>query len=224
MIEASDELLYLICNFTIMMKSYLNLMILLSLLLFVSLSLSAAKRVEGYLIMPEGDTLQATFKLPLTLGDSPNYWRIQQYIKMYDEYGGNKTIKIYPKTVRELGFEYEDELVKLRSVYDEKGTLQTDTAVYHYNNLFLKVELEGPLTLYKYHYKLYVWNFTEAYVMQKENGDLFFYRKWFFRKDMSQYLAECQEVANKIEDGQYKEANLKVIVNQYNKWYRYQTR
>ncbi len=220
-----------------MMKNYLtHLIILPSLLLFASLSLSAAKRVEGYIIMPEGDTLQAAFKVPFTLTDRPNYWRIQRYVKMYDEYAEkeHKTIKIYPNTVRELGFEYKGELIKLRSVYDEWGTLHTDA--YHYNDLFLKVEEEGPLTLYRYHYKVYIWDFTEdiwdwywtvrskRYVMQKENGDLFAYRKWFFRKDVSRYLEECQEVANKIEDKQYRKANLKVIVNQYNKWYRYQSR
>jgi hypothetical protein len=108
-----------------------------------------AKKLAG-LIIANGKTREVTFdiKVPL-LGDEPNFLRLQQKVTYYDESGKKKILR--PDEADEIQFDYDGMVVRMISCPNTLGGLNTFFS--SSKKIFLKLEIDGPLRLYRYYYK-----------------------------------------------------------------------
>ena len=82
--------------------------------------------------------------------------------------------------------------------------LKTGIAKY---NAFMKVEMEGKLSLLKY---------AKESFFSKENGEGIQIDNWFFKNKMTNYFSDCPQLVKKIKDYEYIDGDEIKIVRFYN--------
>jgi hypothetical protein len=190
------------------------------------LSLCAyGKKVPGIIIV-NGKVKDVTFdiKVPL-LGSEPNFERIQYKVRYYDENGKKKTLR--PGDAEEINFYYQGKEVRMISCVN---TLGLGDIFSNAEKLFLKLEIDGPLRLYRYYFKqstggysagagVYTPGMTytvENFIFQKGNDALMKPRSLRWRKDMLEYFNDCPGLREQIEAKDFRKGDIEAIALYYN--------
>jgi hypothetical protein len=192
-----------------------------SLILIVTLvttSLFAYGKKVGGTIMFKGESRNVTFDIKvLLLGSEPNFERIQYKVKYYDENGKKQTLR--PDDADEIWFDYDGVEVHMISCSNTLGSIFSTS-----NKIFLKVEIDGPLRLFRYYYKqrmptgasgsaVYV---ADDFIFQKGNGPLKQPKAWGWKKDMIEYFSDCPDLRERIENKDLNRSEIEAIVLYYN--------
>lgn len=133
----------------------------------------------------------------------------------------------------------EDKLAKGISIYNdttEEFTKLTakDIKYFKYNDseyfvktvegkeVFLEREIDGPATLYTYHYKVEKGNdrveATDYYVEKKEDGSFKLMSKKTFKTEMTNFYSDNEALSEKIKGGYYTYDEKEATVEEYNDW------
>lgn len=201
--------------------------LLLLVLISVSSTFSAiAKKVEGKIIR-ENDTLYVILNIPVKFFDvDPNYESLQYRVKYFDKTG--KKITVWPNEAKEIQFKYNFENVRLLS---RVNTLGGKNIFLSRNRIFLKLEKEGKLNLFRYYYTQSspgMYNASsgmmmpgssygvEQYILQKGDQDLKQPKTLTFKKDMAQYFSDCPTLVKQIESRDFRKGDMEQIVDFYN--------
>lgn len=178
-----------------------------------------AKKVKGW-IYRNNEKIEVTFKIPFGIASGPVYERIQNRIVYFDQNGKRNVLK--PEDAKEFRFDYEGEEIRMVSV---NGDLEDGAPMTWGSRIFLKLEIDGMVKLYRHDYTQTNYSSTmamstsynvERYLLQKGNEKLKRPRTLTFRKDMLQYFSECPELCDKIESKEFKKRELESIVEFYN--------
>ena len=192
------------------MKKFYSLFVL---ILLFSLNLKA-KKVEGQICL-EDDTLNVTLIIPIDLiSKEIDYWKLQHAIGYIDAYG--KKRKFAAGRVKEVRFTYNYEKIRLLA---RENTLGIKRSLSEPLNVFLKLEMDGYLKLFSSYYQKNMTNtffIKHLFVFQKGNEELKKIGGWSFKKNMRGYFDDCPQIAEKIENKEFKEGDIKLIVNTYN--------
>ena len=106
-----------------------------------------ARKTEGKIIF-EHDTIDVVFNIPIRfLSQEPNYEKLQQKVKYFDAAG--KKISLHPDEAKEIQFKYENENIRMLSRYNSLGL---GNIFMMGTNIFLKLEIDGNLKLFRYYY------------------------------------------------------------------------
>lgn len=185
-----------------------------------------ARKYPGQIIF-QNDTMNVTFNIPFKLFSlNPNYERLQYRVKYFGQDG--KPIILKPDQAKEIRFKFEGEDIRMISRYNTLGL----GSIFNISaNIFLRIEIEGKLKLFRYYYTQSsggyyngttgMWSggysyTVEKYVLQKGNGELMRPRALSFKKDMAKYFNDCPELVTKIEKKDFRRDDLTEIVDFYN--------
>jgi hypothetical protein len=173
-------------------------------------NINAKEKVKGLLINGS-DTLNIFVEVPTGLiGKDANFLKLQRKITIWNTQG--KKQKIKPSQANEIRFDINGETIRMVSAnYDSKS------------KLFLKLEIEGFLSMYKCYYTEQTGGQYGAIKTEKKyvlNRDDEVYNRpigIFSKKALIEFFNDCPELASKIRNGEFKEKNMKEIVSFYNK-------
>ena len=204
------------------MRSFLFIAV----LLLVSLH-AYGKKIQGSIIA-NGKARQVTFqiKVPL-LGAEPNFERIQYKVRYYDETGRKRTLR--PDEADEIRFEYGGMTVRMISC---PNTLGGGSIFSTASNIFLKLEIDGRLKLYRFYqtqttpghfgggagagYSPGMTYRIDNLIFQKGNGPLKRPRTLGWKKDMLEYFSDCPALRERIESKDLRRKEIEAIVMYYN--------
>jgi hypothetical protein len=181
------------------------------LLTFVTLvfigNINAKRKTFDGLIIQESDTAKVQVEI-LFIFKTPQFFTLHKVITILDSQGNKKNIR--PNQAKEIRFNYEGETIRMVSEDYNSVT-----------KLFLKLEIIGNLSLYKYVHHTpgpYGGHFKDVYLLKKGDNELKKVKQSnSFRKDMSEYFVDCPELAKMIENKVYGRKEIHEIVNFYNK-------
>jgi hypothetical protein len=170
-----------------------------------------AKDIEGKIIL-ENETLNVILKIPMkAMTNKPNFYKLQDGITYYTSEGKEK--KITGKEAKEIQFEHKGETCRMIS------SNHYNTA-WKYRAMFLKIDIEGELSLYS-HYALGYnsnggYEVVHEYLLNKYN--VFDSPKELGRFGMIDYFKDCPLLSKKIENRELKIRQKKIseIVKFYN--------
>lgn len=198
-------------------------------LVFGLQALTHAAEADGYYIKRNNDTVHVTFNVPVTLfGGDIKMVVLQSKMKYVDSTG--KTQRLSPDDAKEVFFVFKGE--EIRMISCEKTAGLSASIFSSNNNIFLHLEIDGPLRLYTHYmnqqtpgqYNGTTWTggytyVNEKIVLQKKGKPLFEPFGLFFKREMTEYLSDCPELAQKIEKRILGIDNIQTIVAEYNYWY-----
>jgi hypothetical protein len=185
-----------------------------------------ARKIPGTIIA-NGKSREVMFdiKVPL-LGDEPNFERTQYKVRYFDENGKKQTLR--PDDADEIQFEYEGLPVRMISC---PNTIGGGNIFLASSRIFLKLEIDGPLKLYRYYYKQTTGgNYgvgsvgysapmaytVDNFIFQKGNGELKQPRTLGWKKQMLEYFDDCPGLRERIESKDLKRREIEAIVIYYN--------
>jgi hypothetical protein len=191
--------------------------------LFFFLLFGTAQKIYGqdildaYIIKHNGDSLQGSVKLP-----GSKLWGRNVYARLGDgidfsEKGKQGSFVFYePKQIKEFGYY----AAKNRS----SPVRYVSETVYKSKRLVI-IDIDGPLRLYKDATLQMIDRNTanvDYYYIKKKDADLFVisntaYYKVKKRDSLKEYLADCPDVTEILNDK--KDLELNVLVKKYNDWY-----
>ena len=206
---------------------YLNMRLLLITALLAISFHTYGKKIQGTIIL-NGNSREVTFdiKVPL-LGYEPNFERIQYKVRYYDESGKKQTLR--PGDADEIRFKYAGMEVRMIS---RPNTLGSGGIFSTASKIFLKLEIDGPLKLYRYYYKQSAPAYyggagggyspgasytVENLIFQKGNGPLKQPRALGWKKDMLEYFSDCPALRELIESKDLRRKEIEAIVMYYNR-------
>lgn len=173
--------------------------ILFILISFSSISISAQKElINGTIVTLSGETLSVKIK-------PAQEDKLAKGISVY-----NDTTEEYTKlTTKDIKyFKYED------SEYFSKPVDGKE--------LFMEREIDGPATLYTYHYKVEKGNdrveATDYYVEKKETGSFKLMSKKTFKTEMADFYKDNEALSEKIKGAYYTYNEKEATVEEYNDW------
>ena len=185
-----------------------------------------AKKVEGKIIF-ENDTLEVVFDIPTNIfTKQPDYEKLQYRVKYVDSEGKKMVLK--SDKAKEIQFKIGEENVRMLS---RINTLGSGMLFSTNRNIFLKLEDDGILKLFKFFYTQR--NTTmpnsptgvmmggssysqETYMLQKGEGELKKPKFLSFKKDMAAYLSDCPSMVEKIEIKDFRYNDIPSMVEYYN--------
>jgi hypothetical protein len=187
---------------------------------------SYGKKIQGTIIV-NGESKAVTFdiKVPL-LADEPNFERIQYKVRYYDESGKKRTLR--PDDADEIRFRYEGMDVRMISCFNTLGGGSLFSTA---SKIFLKLEIDGPLKLYRFYYQQSTPGYyggagggyspgmnyrVENLVFQKGNGLLKQPRALGWKKDMLEFFSDCPALRERIESKDLRRKEIEAIVIYYN--------
>lgn len=207
------------------MKKFLSLYILICTFIFFS----KAEKVKGFYVTNNHDTIKALLKIPYNAAFSIdfNFVKMQQEMEYINDAG--EKITMTPNDILEYGFEYYDEreekddtmLFVSKKNFFYKATDFSDND----STIFLMQLVKGKLSLYNYYSMSSVsggFNYAannvlhSTPVLEFTNQKLFAYNTNKFKSEMAKYLAGCPIVLQKIEQNNYKNKHLHIVVELYN--------
>ncbi|MFB6317084.1 hypothetical protein [Saccharicrinis sp. FJH54] len=185
-----------------------------------------AKNLKGKIITGS-DTSTVMFKIPKGfLSTQISYEKLQKKVKYFDVDGTKKILR--PENAEEFRFMYKGKEIRFLS---RRNNLYLGGAFSIRPRLFLKLEVDGKLKLFKYYgsqnssgsfgassggmYGGVSMN-TVDNILQKGDGDLMqpnFYR---YKKELKEFLNDCPELCEKIDNKELKKRDLEEIVRFYN--------
>lgn len=203
------------------MKNFLVI----SILLVISIH-AYGRKVKGEIIA-NGKLREVTFdiKVPLLVNE-PNFHRLQYKIRYYDEAGKKQTLR--PHDADEIRFDYEGREVRMISC---PNTLGNGNIFSTSTRIFLKLEIDGPLRLYRHYYKESTPGFytggtggfsggttyiAENLIFQKGNGPLKQPKTLGWKKDMLDYFSDCPGLRERIDNKDLRRKEIEAIVIYYN--------
>lgn len=188
--------------------------LLVSLVLSLLLTNVNAGKIDG-LILKGNDTIKVKFNIPIgILSGEPIYEKIQNKIIYFDASGKRKTLKADDAT--EIRFDINGITVRMLSCLNSLGLGNIFSSGTH---IFLKLEIDGPLKMFKYHFTsnhggaVYL---DSYYILQNGNGVLVQPSTLSFKKEMTEYFSNCPKLVQKIESKDFRKKDLEEIVNYYN--------
>ncbi|OFY33469.1 MAG: hypothetical protein A2W91_09830 [Bacteroidetes bacterium GWF2_38_335] len=224
--------IYLLYKLLIIQMSLIKLEILkrLLLIIFAALFFSFdldAKQVEG-LIIYENDTVKVTFDIPVTMFKKKiNFRKIQYRIKYLDSLGNKEVLK--PRMAKGIIIKFEELNIKMIS---EKNSLTWWTFLVKNSNIFLKLELNGELKLYKYFLHpssgtVYTPGSNQfLFVSYKDNGVRYVLKKgegklnrvWYvyYVIGMQDYFRDCPALVDALNTKYKSIEDIEFIVRFYN--------
>ena len=202
--------------------------LLLTIAIILVLAAQAFGRKIPGIIITKGETRQVTFdiKVPF-LDNEPNFVRIQNKVKYYDESGKKQVLR--PEDADEIIFDFEGMEVRMISCANNLGRADIFSSS---KRIFLKLEIDGPLRLYRHYYKQtspgtyagpgmgYSGGMTytvENFIFQKGDGPLKQPRSLGWRKDMLQYFSDCPALRGLIDTKDFRRKEVEAIVMFYNR-------
>lgn len=188
---------------------------------------SHGKKIQG-IIISNGKSKEVTFdiKVPLLVGE-PNFERIQYKVRYSDENGKKQTLR--PEDADEIRFEYDGVEVRMISC---PNTLGGGNIFSTSSKIFLKLEMDGPLRLYRFYFKYsnpgqyngFGAGFSpgatytvENLIFQKGDGLLKQPRTLGWKKDMLEYFSDCPALSELIESKDLRRKEIEAIVLYYNR-------
>lgn len=184
-----------------------------------------SKKIEGTIIT-KGKSISVIFNIKVPfLGDEPNFERIQYKVAYYNE-SGKKQI-LHPDDADEIQFEYEGMNVRMISCINTIGFSDLFSPS---TRIFLKLEIDGPLRLYRYYYKQTTGGYgspggsyapattytVDNFIFQKGKGPLKQPKGLGWKKDMSEYFSDCPALGMRINMKELKRREIEAIVMYYN--------
>lgn len=195
-----------------------KLLFLIASVLLFSFNLKA-KKVEGQICF-EDDTLNVTIFVPTRIITGEiNYHQMQKAVWYLDSQGKRSKCTAYD--VKEIRFTYNYVKVRLLS---RRNEIEKRRHSLRCPYIFLKLEMDGYLKLFTafvntfghlYHVDSYTTS-PSIFVLQKGDEELKKINGWSFKKNMRGYFNDCPQLAEKIETKEFKEGDIKLIVNTYN--------
>jgi hypothetical protein len=175
----------------------------------------AQEEAQGYFLDLNRDTTFVTFLIPLKLlSGNADYFSIQFGVKYFD-LDSNEEKFLSPKEVSEIFFNVNgnmSRMIALPNVLRLESPPRLSGV-----RVFLKIEIDGHLQLFKYyHYDYFAKNLTIYDILVKNVTDQLQVFPFYFRRDLTKYLADCPELVNKIKNKTYKARDLHHIVFEYN--------
>ncbi len=207
------------------MKKFLSLYILTCTFIFFS----KAEKVKGFYVTNNHDTIKALLKIPYNAAFSIdfNFVKMQQEMEYINDAG--EKITMTPNDILAYGFEYYDEREEKDDtmVFVSKKNIFYRSTDFSDNDstIFLMQLVKGKLSLYNYYSMSSVsagFNYAANNVMHSTpvleflNQKLFTYNTNKFKSEMAKYLADCPIVLQKIEEKNYKNKHLHIVVELYN--------
>ena len=207
------------------MKKFLSLYILTCTFIFFS----KAEKVKGFYVTNNHDTIKALLKIPYNAAFSIdfNFIKMQQEMEYINDAG--EKITMTPNDILAYGFEYYDEREEKDDtmVFVSKKNIFYRSTDFSDNDstIFLMQLVKGKLSLYNYYSMSSVsagFNYAANNVMHSTpvleflNQKLFTYNTNKFKSEMAKYLADCPIVLQKIEEKNYKNKHLHIVVELYN--------
>jgi hypothetical protein len=200
---------------------------LLPIIALVVISLHAdGRKIQG-IIIANGKSKEVTFDIKVRfLAGEPNFERIQYKIRYYDQGGKKQTLR--PDHADEIRFKYDGMEVRMISV---PNTLGGGSLFSSASRIFLKLEMDGPLRLYRYYYTQSnpgMYNgagggyypggtyTVDNLLFQKGNGPLKKPRSLGWKKDMLEYFSDCPALRERIESKDLRRKEIEAIVTYYN--------
>lgn len=189
---------------------------------------SEAKKIPGFFINKDGDTVHVTFNVAVNLfRQEAKINRIQEKIRYYDSLNNTNTLR--PENTSEVVMVSSGDTIRMLSRANNLGL----GSFFSRNGIFLRLIKDGPLKLFKYYESKssapgynhsnnimsggYTYE-VKSYILQKKDEPLFRTRSQVnFRKDMADYLSDCPELVTKIEQKKYRKDDMALIVEEYNK-------
>lgn len=196
------------------------ILIIVGVLCFYSLE---AKKIEGE-ILYTNDTIKVTFDIPIYAFGKIMYEMVQYSIIYYDSL--NNKMRIQADSAKEIRFTYGTENVRMLS----KPTPVKMLSLRPYNNIFLKLEMDGYIKIFKYYHTKTMTNYskdristgstsmygTESFYIQKGEGKLNLLNKFVYRKELFKYFNDCPDLVKKIENKEFRKKDIKSIIIYYN--------
>lgn len=194
--------------------------------IFIFISIQAFCRKIPGTIISNGKSREVTFDIKVTLfGGEPNFQRIQYKLKYYDEAGKKHTL--HPDDADEIRFEYEGMNVRMISC---TNTMGDENIFSSSTRIFLKLEIDGPLRLYRYYFTQHspghyggaggyspgTTYTVDNLIFQKGNGLLKRPRVIGWKKDMLEYFSDCPALSEKLENKDLRRQEIEAIVLYYN--------
>jgi len=200
-------------------------LLLIAVLVVVSLQ-GYGKKVPGTIIA-RGESRNVTLDIKVDwLAGEANFERLQYKIKYYDETGKKQILR--PVDADEVIFDYEGQEVRMISCTNSLYNVDIFSSS---AKIFLKLEIDGPLRLYRFYYKQSSPGFyngaaggytggatytVDNFVFQKGRGPLKQSRGSGWRKDMREYFSDCPSLAQQIENKDLGKREIEAIVMYYN--------
>ena len=143
---------------------------------------------------------------------------MQRGIRYIDEFGKKRRVK--PADVKWFEFESNGKVNKMVSMRNKPGS---DLILGIKKNYFVLELVDGNVKLYRMLYEEK--NFDsdtfesehQRFILERD-GVLKVVNPINFKRDMSAYFGGYRELAQKIEDRDYRYSDLEHIVKEYNKW------
>ena len=185
-----------------------------------------AKKIEGKIFF-EHDTMDVIFNIPIDLITlEPNFEKLQLKVKYFDQAGKKHILR--PDDAKEYRFKYlyrEIRMISRKNSLGIGGIFLTD------KNIFLQLEVDGYLKLFNYYFTRRIGGTynaatgtmypgmsfdSERYILQKGDDVLKRTKGLNFKKDMQEYFSDCPKLAEKIENKEFRQYDLRSIVRFYN--------
>ncbi len=173
-------------------------------------SMALAEEIDGTVVLKD-DTMLVTLVIPVDKHDErPDYEKLQKKVKCYDPEGHKMTLE--PGEVLEYRFKWNNELVRMISV---QNLFPKDGSRPEGEQLFLKLEEEGPLRLFMYYHTdaaptttaaethVVTKHTLEEGVFQRGIEPFFVVGELTFRRQLAAYFKECSQLTEKIESEEF---------------------
>lgn len=186
-----------------------------------------AKKIPGQIISNQ-DTLQVTLDIPVkAVGGQISFDKLQNKLTVYKK--KNVSEVLLPENIDAFQFEYEGELIKFQSV---ENTLKVGGKFSKKDKVFLRVLREGSLQIYRYYYFSNQPGRTKAnqhmdsgernplenkYVIHLSGKKLIKVQENSFRKDMTEYFADCPVLVQLIESKEITASHINELINNFTK-------
>jgi hypothetical protein len=166
------------------------------------------------------------FEIPVIKSSGePDYQKIQSKIIYYDSTGKKFTLR--PDSVLEIRCKRPGKITRMVSLYNSLG-LGTMFSQGEY--IFLKLEIEGKVNVFRYYYiqrgaggynastgtmsnSSYK---SDDFILQNKNGQLMRPSWMNFRKDMKDFFGDCSTLSEKIQNKEYGKDDVLKIADYYN--------
>ncbi|GEM_PF-6930786 len=190
----------------------------LALLLFVSVCANA-KQLEGR-VFKNGIATEVYMKVPTGLfKGKPQFEPMQFRIKAKGK-GDEKWIRLDPREVDRLEFEYNGETYSMVSLYGKKGA---EMLVGRRKKMFVRELVGGELSLYTYHYSTKTFSDDsfetdyEKYILYKRGQELMVPGALNFRKEVSRYISDKPHLSERVMNRELRLKDIIEIVKEYNR-------
>ncbi|MFN8283977.1 MAG: hypothetical protein U0U67_12230 [Chitinophagales bacterium] len=202
--------------------------LIISVFTFLFIQLAKAEKIKGFYVTNNHDTIKALLKIPYnaTFSIDFNFVKMQREMEYINDAG--EKITFTPKDILAYGFEYYDE----REEKDDTMLFVSKKNIFYKptdfsdndSTIFLMQLVKGKLNLYNYYSINSVsvgFNTSNNVqhstpVLEFQNQIPFTYNSFKFKTEMAKYLADCPLVLQKIEEKNYKNKHLHIVVELYN--------